>query len=186
MSRIKVLDPTARRADDVASPGPDAGSLVGKRIGFRLDQIWRSWDWVSELWAEKFRAAGAEVVFWRSGGRSGDEGERMNADYQQFLKTIDVAVVGLANCGSCTGWTIRDAITSANAGVPTTAIATKNFEDFAHELAARGGRSGLRVHVLPYPLNELSRDEVEAIAQAYFDGVLVAMGASLTAQEAAA
>ncbi|MBB5685355.1 UGSC family (seleno)protein [Sphingobium boeckii] len=186
MALIKVLDPTARRADDNASAGPDAGSLVGKRVGFRLDQIWRSWDWISEVWAAKFREAGAEVVFWRSAGRSGDEGERMNAEYQDFLKTIDVSVVGLANCGSCTGWTIRDAIASANAGVPTTAIATKNFEDFAHELAARGGRSGLRVHVLPYPLNELKRDEVEAIGEAYFEGALAAMGASLTAQEKAA
>lgn len=179
MTSIKILDPTARREDDIASPGPAAGRLDGKRIGVRLDQIWRSWDWVSEAWAEKFRAHGAEVVFWRSGGRSGDEGERIEADYQAFLKTIDIAVVGLANCGSCTGWTIRDAITAANAGLPATAIATRNFEEFAHELAARGGRSGLRLHVLPYPLNELDRAEVDAIAGAYFDGVLAAMGVDL-------
>ena len=51
MSRIMVLDPTARRDDDIVSPGPDAGVLAGKRIGFRVDQIWRAWDWVSELWA---------------------------------------------------------------------------------------------------------------------------------------
>ena len=132
----------------------------GKRIGFRVDRMWRAWDWISELWAEKFRAAGASVSFWRSGGRSGDEGERMDRELKEFLKTIDVAVVGLANCGSCTGWTVRDAITAANAGLPTTAIATANFETFAHEIASRGGRSGLRVHVLPYPLNEQLRDDV--------------------------
>jgi hypothetical protein len=186
MSLIKVLDPTATREDDVASPGPDAGILVGKRIGFRLDQIWRAWDWVSELWAETFREAGAEIVFWRSGGRSGDEGERVDREYRAFLASIDVAVVGLANCGSCTGWTIRDAVTAANAGLPTTVIATANFEDFAHELAARGGRSGLRIHVLPYPLNEQARDEVTAIAAAHVDGVLATMGASLIAREKAA
>lgn len=184
--QIKVLDPTAKRMDDVASPGPDAGVLVGKRIGIRLDQIWRAWDWVSEVWADRFRAAGAEVVFWRSGGRSGDEGERMDREYRAFLKTIDVAVVGLANCGSCTGWTIRDAVTAANAGLPTTVIATANFEDFAHELAARGGRSGLRVHVLPYPLNENARDDVTAVGAAHFDGALATMGARLIAQDRAA
>ena len=91
----------------------------------------------------------------------------------EFLKTIDVAVVGLANCGSCTGWTVRDAITAANTGLPTTAIATANFEAFAHEIAARGGRSGLRVHVLPYPLNELAQGEdVMAVGKAHFHGVL--------------
>lgn len=182
----KVLDPTAKREDDITSPGPDAGVLAGKRVGFRIDRMWRAWDWISELWAEKFREAGAEVVFWRSGGRSGDEGERHAREFQAFLDSIDVAVVGLANCGSCTGWTVRDAISAANAGLPTTAIATANFEAFAHEIAARGGRSGLRVHVLPYPLNEQLKEDVLPIGEAHFQGVLETMGASLKAKEFAA
>jgi hypothetical protein len=186
MALIKILDPTAHRADDNASPGPDAGVLAGRRVGFRLDQIWRCWDWISEDWAAKLRGAGAEVSYWRSTNRSGEEGEEQNRSLQAWLKTVDVAVVGLANCGSCTGWTIRDAIAAANAGLPTVAVATRNFEVFAHELAKRGGRSGLRVHVLPYPLNELSREEVEPVAQAYFEGLLGVMGASLSAKEHAA
>lgn len=186
MPLIKVLDPTARRADDNASPGPDAGIVAGKRIGFRLDQIWRCWDWISEDWAEEFRKAGADVSFWRSTNRSGAEGEEKARSLEQWLKTIDVAVVGLANCGSCTGWTVRDAITAANAGVATTAVATKNFEEFAHEMAARGGRSGLRIHVLPYPLNELSREEVAPVAKDYFPGLIEGMGACLAGQERAA
>jgi hypothetical protein len=183
MALIKILDPTARRADDNASPGPDAGVLTGKRVGFRLDQIWRCWDWISEDWAAKFRAAGAEVSYWRSTNRSGEEGEEQNRSLQAWLKTVDVAVVGLANCGSCTGWTIRDAVASANAAVPTVAVATKNFEAFAHEMARRGGRSGLRVHVLPYPLNELSREDVQPVAEAYFPGLLKVMGANLATRE---
>lgn len=180
-----VLDPTANREDDNASPGPDAGLLAGKRIGFRLDRMWRAWDWISEQWAEKFREAGAEVVFWRSAGRSGDEGDRCEREYAEFLASIDVAVVGLANCGSCTGWTVRDAITAANTGLPTTAVATANFEAFAHEIAARGGRSGLRVHVLPYPLNENRRDDVLPVGEAHFASMLETMGAQLAVAEAA-
>jgi hypothetical protein len=186
MTTGRVLDPTAGRAADIASPGPDAGWVAGKHIGFRLDRMWRAWDWISEQWADRFRAAGAEVSFWRSAGRSGEEGERCDREYRAFLESIDIAICGLANCGSCTGWTIRDALTAAEAGLPTTAIATRNFEDFAHTLARRGGRSGLRVHVLPYPLNELERDKVLPIGEAYFDGLLDVMGASLTAREHAA
>ena len=186
MARGLVLDPTARRADDITSPGPDAGLLAGKRVGFRLDRMWRAWDWISEQWAAQLRDAGAEVVFWRSGGRSGDEGERHAREYAEFLKSIDVAIVGLANCGSCTGWTVRDAITAANAGLPTTAIATANFELFAHEIAARGGRSGLRVHVLPYPLNEQIKDDVLAIGEQHFLPMLETAGASLELAEEAA
>ena len=186
MARGLVLDPTARRADDITSPGPDAGLLAGKRVGFRLDRMWRAWDWISEQWAESFRAAGAEVSFWRSAGRSGEEGVRCEREYKAFLESIDIAVVGLANCGSCTGWTVRDAITAANFGLPTTAVATKNFETFAHEIAARGGRSGLRVHVLPYPLNEQRREDVLPVAHAHFRPMLETMGANLTVREHAA
>ncbi|MCB2073656.1 MAG: hypothetical protein H6917_12435 [Novosphingobium sp.] len=186
MALIKVLDPTARRLDDNESPGPDAGIIGGKRIGFRVDQIWRCWDWISENWAEKFREAGAEISYWRSTNRSGEEGEEQDRSLHEWLKTIDIAVVGLANCGSCTGWTIRDAIAAANTGLPTVAVATRNFEDFAHELAARGGRSGLRVHVLPYPLNELAREDVEPVAEAHFKALVDTMGASLSEQEKAA
>jgi hypothetical protein len=181
-----VLDPTAARADDNASPGPDAGLLAGKRVGIRTDIIWRAWDWVSENWADKLRAAGAEVSWWQSVGRSGEEGERQERDLAEWLKSIDVAIVGLANCGSCTGWTVRDAITAANTGIPTVAVATKNFEDFAHVIAARGGRSGLRVHVLPYPLNERERAEVDRVAEDHFDGLLEVMGATLAAKKDAA
>ncbi len=186
MTRIKVLDPTAKRQDDNASPGPAAGSLAGKVVGIRVDQIWRCWDWISASWEQKFRSAGAEISYWRSTNRSGAEGEEQERSLQAWLKTIDVAVVGLANCGSCTGWTIRDAITAANAGLPTVAVATKNFETFAHEMARRGGRSGLRVHTLPYPLNELSRGEVDPVAEAYFAGLLSCMGALYSAEGRAA
>jgi hypothetical protein len=186
MAQGLILDPTITRDDDNPSPGPDAGLLAGKRIGVRLDNIWRAWDWIAELWAERFRAAGAEVSFWRCYGRSGEEGDRMERELKAFLETIDVAVVGLANCGSCTGWTIRDAITAANAGLPTVAVATRNFETFAHTMARRGGRSGLRVHVLPYPLNEQERGYVTEVAETHFDGLLAAMGASLAAREHAA
>jgi hypothetical protein len=181
-----ILDPTATRDDDIAHPGPDAGPLTGKRIGFRLDQIWRSWDWVSEAWADRLRAAGAEVSFWRSCGRSGEEGDRMAGELADWLKTIDVAIVGLAKCGSCTGWTIRDAITAAATGIPTMAVATKNFEAFAHEIAARGGRSGLRVHVLPYPLNERERGTVDTVAADHFRPMLATFGATFETRQDAA
>lgn len=181
--RVMVLDPTAKRLEDNASAGPAAGPLAGKTIGIRVDQIWRCWDWISEAWEAKFRQAGTEISYWRSTNRSGEEGEEQEHSLQVWLTTIDVAVVGLANCGSCTGWTIRDAIAAANASLPTVAVATRNFEAFAHEMARRGGRSGLRIHTLPYPLNELSREEVEPVAEEYFAGLLSCMGVVSAAEE---
>lgn len=185
MTRGLVLDPSAARDDDIADAGPEAGDVSGKRIGFRLDRIWRCWDWISDEWADRLRVAGAEVSFWRSTDRSGAEGERAARELDEWLKTIDVAIVGLANCGSCTGWTVRDSLSAAATGIPTIAVATKNFEAFAHEIAARGGRSGLRVLSLPYPLNERGRDEVMAVAEAHYQPMLQAIGAIVDVREAA-
>lgn len=181
MTKGKVLNPTAQRADDIASPGPDAGPLAGKTIGIRLDEIWRAWDWVAEIWADEFRGAGATVMFWRSSqGRTGAEGERVAKSLAEFLDAIDIAVIGLGNCGSCTGWTIRDALAAAEHGLPTTAVCTEVFEALGHNLAERGGRSGLRIHSLPYPLNEKQQGEVESVAREHLTGMLKTMGADLT------
>ncbi len=187
MATGNVLDPKALREDDITSPGPDAGTLSGKTVGIRLDEIWRAWDWVAEIWADEFRKAGAEVRFWRSSqGRTGAEGERVAKSLEEFLDAIDVAVVGLGNCGSCTGWTIHDALAAAARGLPTTAVCTEVFEELGRNLASRGGRSGLRIHILPYPLNEKLKDEVEPVAFEYLPGMLTTMGAELdTARQAA-
>ncbi len=186
MATGTVLDPTATRSDDITSPGPDAGPLAGKTIGFRLDEIWRAWDWVAELWGEEFRKAGATVKFWRSHqGRTGEEGERVAKALDDFLNSIDIAVIGLGNCGSCTGWTIRDALAAADKGLPTTAICTEVFEELGRNLASRGGRSGLRIHILPYPLNEKEKEEVDPVAHAHLEGVLRTMGAQLATVEEA-
>lgn len=177
MSIGKVLDPKALRTDDITSPGPDAGPLAGKTVGFRLDEIWRAWDWIAEEWAEEFRKAGAEVKFWRSHqGRTGAEGERVAKAMEEFLNSIDIAVVGLGNCGSCTGWTIRDALAAAAKGLPTTAVCTEVFEELGQQLAKHGGRSGLRIHILPYPLNEKLREEVEPVAHQHYQSMLGTMG----------
>ena len=163
MTTGNVLDPTAVRADDIASPGPDAGMLAGKTVGLRLDEIWRA-----------------------NQGRTGAEGDRMARELDEFLDAIDIAVVGLGNCGSCTGWTIRDALAAAEKGLPTTAVCTEVFEELGRNLARRGGRSGLRMHILPYPLNEKLKEDVDPIAYEHLAGMMRTMGVRLSARMEAA
>jgi hypothetical protein len=172
-----VLDPTSSPANDIASHGPDAGSLNGKTVGFRVDILWRSWDWVTEVWAEELRKRGATVKFWRPHGRSGAEGDQALRELDEFTDSIDVAIVGLGNCGSCTGWTIHDALAAARKDLPTVAICTRHFEQLGEALSRRGGRSGLRRFILPYPLDVLPRDEVEKIARQHFPLLLKEIGA---------
>ncbi len=54
---------------------------------------------------------------------------------------------------------------------------TQEFEALAHTMATNAGRAGLRVHVLPYPLESRSEAEVRAIAVEHWPLVLATLGA---------
>src|ERR1700728_3748509 len=123
--QMVVLDPRGVAPDDgEADPGPDAGPLAGKTVAVRCDILWQSFDWTLDEWIAGLREAGAEVLtFRRIQGLVGADYERAQAEYEAVLSRADLAISGLANCGSCTSWTIRDALTAAERGLPTVAVA---------------------------------------------------------------
>ncbi len=53
---------------------------------------------------------------------------------------------------------------------------TEEFEALARTMAANAGRSGLRVHALPYPLETRTESEVRAIAIGHWPYLLAALG----------
>ena len=57
------------------------------------------------------------------------------------------------------------------------AVVTAEFDVLAHTMATNAGRPGLRVHVLPYPLETLPESEVRAIARDHWPKVLESLGA---------
>ena len=60
---------------------------------------------------------------------------------------------------------------------------TQEFETLARTMAANAGRSGLRVHVLPYPLETQPEDRVRAIAREHYSLLLQRMGAPVHEEE---
>ena len=56
-------------------------------------------------------------------------------------------------------------------------VVTAEFEHLAHTMAANGGRAGLRVHVLPYPLESRPEGEVRQIALDHWPQLLATIGA---------
>jgi hypothetical protein len=55
---------------------------------------------------------------------------------------------------------------------------TAEFEHLAHTMAANAGRAGLRVHVLPYPLEARPEEEVRTIARDHWPKLLVTIEAT--------
>jgi hypothetical protein len=65
----------------------------------------------------------------------------------------------------------------ASQGKTAVVVVTAEFEHLAHTMAANAGRSGLRVHVLPYPLESRPEAEVREIACEHWPGLLEVLGA---------
>ena len=72
---------------------------------------------------------------------------------------------------------MHDTVAVAGGGKTAVAVVTAEFEVLAHTMAANAGRPGLRVHVLPYPLESLPEHQVRAIAREHWPLVLQALGA---------
>lgn len=64
----------------------------------------------------------------------------------------------------------------AQRGTTAVVVVTEEFESLAHTMAANAGRAGLRVHVLPYPLESRPEAEVRRIAIEHWPRVLAALG----------
>jgi hypothetical protein len=152
------------------------GSLDGLRVGVRGDTLWRSWGWVSSEWMPEIERAGAELSTWQSETRGGVEAERADKELQTFLEDLDVAVMGLGTCGSCTMWTMHDALAAADRGIPTVAVVTEHFAPLARMFAERGGRPDLPLYVLPYPLESRPEADVRRVAREHLVGLFGVLG----------
>jgi hypothetical protein len=175
-----VLDPTGVAPDDgIPDPGPDAGPIAGKTVAIRHDVLWPAFDWTVEEWKSALERLGATVLMWpRAQGEKDDTLAAADAEFESMLARADLAISGLANCGSCTSWSVRDAVIAANKGLPTTVVATAHFEPLAHMLAAEAGRAGLRVTVLPYPYSTLDEATVREHARDAVPHLLQVLGAT--------
>ena len=61
-------------------------------------------------------------------------------------------------------------------GRAAVAVVTQEFEALAHTMAANAGRPGLRVVVLPYPLETRPEEEVRSIARDHWLPFLRSVG----------
>jgi hypothetical protein len=67
-------------------------------------------------------------------------------------------------------------VSVARRGKAAVAVVTSEFEALAHTMAANAGRPGLRVLVLPYPLDSRPEEEVRQIARAHYRPLLRTLG----------
>jgi hypothetical protein len=72
--------------------------------------------------------------------------------FELLLSEADVVITGAADCGSCTAYSVHDAIELEKAGKPAVVVTTTKFEPIAITLSASFGLPETRKLVLPHPI----------------------------------
>ena len=176
-SVLTIRRPTAPPLPETSAPSFTYGQgLEGARIGIRADSAWRSWQYIGARWAKQFEAAGATTEIVLTGAQVGDPraGDRVTID--RLAAEVDVALVGLGTCGSCTSYTIADAVALEAAGRPVIAIVCEEFATHGRNMARHLGHGDLKVLVVPYPLEARPADELDQIADEYYPKALDLLG----------
>jgi Fe-S cluster biogenesis protein NfuA len=113
----------------------------------------------AETLAARTGATVALVVKKGPGGRSANAAIPCADDiFRRVLEAADVVITGAADCGSCTAYSVYDAISFEKAGRPAIVVTTTKFEPIAATMAADFGMPDVRTLVLPHPLGGTDRE----------------------------
>jgi hypothetical protein len=174
---IWVRRPTAAPAGAVSAPTFRLERpLAGCTIGLRTDRAWRSWQMISSIWDEYLRRDGAQTIAVETGAQIGNPASSDRKQIDEFAGQVDAAIVGLGTCGSCTTFTIKDAVTVEDHDKPVVAVVCEEFTVHAHNVARHVGHADMNVLVLPYPLEARPAEELEQIALDFYPKVLELLG----------
>jgi hypothetical protein len=173
---VTVYLPDSAPGPEPASLAPSPTSLTGLRIGV-LDN--------GKPNAVEVMTRAAETLAARTGAtvsivaKKGPKGLSANAavpcDPEQFelvVKEADVVITGAADCGSCTAYSVHDAIELEKAGRPAVVATTTHFEPVARTLAASFGGPDTRLLVLPHPIGGTDEDTLFGWADAAADRLI--------------
>jgi hypothetical protein len=179
MTTMQVRRPTAAPAGDTSAATFTLDrALAGLTIGLREDRAWRSWQHIGERWCEWLTRDGATTLTVETQAQVGNPGSDDRRHVDNLARMADAAIVGLGTCGSCTTFTIKDAVAVEQHGKPVIAIVCDEFVVHAHNVARHLGHGDLKVLAMPYPLEARPADELDAIALEYYPRALDLLGAT--------
>ena len=168
---IRLYDPTAEPRAVAATLAPRLTSLAGTRIGI-LDN--------GKANAGTLMLAVTRILQQRYGvgeivKRDKPVAGPPSPEALAALSQCDFALVGSADCGSCTSWSIHGSIMLEQRGVPTATMGTFEFEALARLEAANRGIADLPLALVPHPLGGIHEDEVIRKADLALEAVLKAV-----------
>ncbi|MCU1487990.1 MAG: hypothetical protein JWN67_4736 [Actinomycetia bacterium] len=172
----KVYLPDSAPGPEMSTLAPSPKSLAGLRIAV-LDNGKPNAGVVMRRAAETLAArTGAEVSLVT---KKGPQGLSANAAipvapdiFDRLLAEADVVITGAADCGSCTAYSVHDAIELEKAGKPAVVVTTTKFEPIAVTLSASFGLADVRKLVLPHPIGGTDEPTLHQWADAAADRLI--------------
>ena len=173
---VMVYLPDSEPGPELSSLSASPTSLAGTRIAV-LDN--------GKPNADVVMARAAETLAVRTGAtvslvtKKGPQGRSANAAipmapdiFDRLRAEADVVITGAADCGSCTAYSVHDAIELEKVGIPAVVVTTTKFEPIAATLSASFGLPEVRTLVLPHPIGGTDEATLHQWADAAADRLI--------------
>jgi Fe-S cluster biogenesis protein NfuA len=167
---ITIYAPDSEARPDRASLSASPTTLAGLRIAV-LDNgkpnAVTVMSRAAETLASRTGATVSLVIKKGPGGRSANAAIPCADDtFARVVAEADIVITGAADCGSCTAYSVFDAISFEKAGRPAVVVTTTKFQPIAATMAADFGMPDVRTLVLPHPFGGTDRDTLWGWADA--------------------
>jgi Fe-S cluster biogenesis protein NfuA len=173
---ITIYLPTSYAAQAPSDRAVSPSSLAGLRLAV-LDNGKPNAGVVMARAAETLAAATSAAVTLVTkkgpGGRSANAAIPCAADIQERLVAeADLIITGSADCGSCTAYSVYDAIELERLGKPAVVVTTTKFLPIAETMAANFGLADTRLLVFPHPLGGTDSGTLHRWAESAVDALV--------------
>lgn len=171
--RIVILSPAPERSAPQYRLAPAVSSLEHCRVGL-IDNS----------------KPGASVILGRIGELLDERGVERVQSWRKPLPSLpspdigevgelsDVVITGVGDCGSCSLWTLRDALEAESRGCPSVTLVSEPFAAMVRLEGSAMGASQSRIIEVPHPIATRSDAELCAFAEAIVERVIDALTAA--------
>jgi hypothetical protein len=168
-----VVQPVGHQGRESVPPADGLGSVASRPIAVLDISKVRS-DTFADAVERAVRDAGAASV---ERGIAPPSQRLSDDDLRELAGRNDGAVLALADCGTCTSWTMFDAVELHRHGCRAVLVTTEALRPMVDALAPRLGLAELPIVEVALPNREQTADEIRSTAEAAGPAIVQALSA---------